>query len=771
MLFLPIMSYGSSCIHPMNIGIRQESTVVSAKQKWVDSGILVSPGEKIEKIELLSDSVNFCKSKRNATFTVKAGTNEHKLPFPLYAGDQIMFSVVGSKMCIKQDGTKEYKTIDKQCDEGSQEYFAKVLNKWDCEDEICPNKHIVNKKDDAEVWLRGKEYWGINTKKEDIEKGEEQLKVIHKNEVTNGDKNEYKYNENEYNEISTYILNLMLGRICGSSISKSPCVITESIDIRSVQGLIKNTRKEYIVKSINDLLQGKHDTSIQGLSVRLGSESFGKGSNGILTNHAYEINKKNNTGDPVYNRGDSMSFDLPQNSYGGYNIMVSVINNGDLKRDLYIHIADDDKMPEHSPGLDTDIQVNVENIDTVLKTLHGSSDSTNSTSLKGKIYYGIKNYGCDYEDNEGEFNINLTITRPPKAIISSIYNFFINKVKEKFSLTSQSTTEKSHVRKIYEQLTEGIKPIIVSLLVLFIVAYTLCYFFGLSNISVYEFLMICVRVGIVAQLLSSGSWNFFYNNLFYFFENAPSQLMGIVNDGNEPERGIFTVFDESLDRFLSWRSWQLIISLIFSGPLGIVLFCLIIWGTVLIVKCLFDAFFSFATYGAMIALLITLAPFFIVCILFKYTRKMFTLWISGMATFGLQPVILIIVMQLIMSAMRYVVYSMFNFTACTQCILSISPLNIFSICLVHGYVADYFPDICAIMAFIILAHSLKFMVDFSFTISQSLLSSTAMPIEGPGESLKAGVLDTMGLSDSHGGGQPREHVSRQMRRPISSNQG
>ncbi len=771
MLFLPIMSYASSCIHPMDIGIRQESTVVSAKQKWVDSGITVSHEEEIENIEILSNKVSLCKGKRNKTFIVEAGKrNEYKLPFPLYAGDKIMFSVVGSKMCIKQDDTQEYKTINGQCDKGSQEYFAKVLNKWDCKYEVCPNKHVMHTKD--AVWLHGKEYWGSNMKKEDIDKSAKQLTEVIKN--YGDDKNALNQilqdAYNEYDEIDTYILNFMFGNICdyniiSLSLSNYPqCVMTYSINdddlFKLLESSIKEKRYKYIGKLISDFLEGKQKskgTSIPGLSVKLSSEDFGR--NSIRTNHGYEITKD-------HNEDDTVSFNLPEQSYGGYNIMISVIQQGDFGRDLYIHIDDNDKIPEHSPGNDSqkDIIVNDGNIGTALK------------GKKGTIYYGVKDYGCDYKDNEGEFNINLTIVRQSKKIVSSIYKFFINKVKEKFSLS----TRESHVKNIYERLTKGIRPMIISLLVLFIVMYTLCYFCGLSNISVYEFLMICIRIGVVAQLLSDGSWNFFYGNLFSFFENVPSQLMGIVNYGEESNGGMFAVFDESFDRFFSWRSWQLMISLIFSGPFGIVLFCLTIWGTVVIAKSLFNALFSFATYGVIIALLVALAPIFIVCILFKYTRRMFMLWIGGMATFGLQPVILIIVMQLIMSAMRYVVYSIFNFTACTQCILSINPLNvvpiinsvvsadILSICLLNGYVADYFPDICAIMSFIILAHSLKAMVEFSFNISQALFSNTSMPIEGPGKQLRQSVLETMGLENNHG---ETQSMDRPIRRPISSNQG
>lgn len=44
----------------------------------------------------------------------------------------------------------------------------------------------------------------------------------------------------------------------------------------------------------------------------------------------------------------------------------------------------------------------------------------------------IRDHGCDYKENEGQFSINLTTKEPPTRTFSVIYNFFVEKVKTAF---------------------------------------------------------------------------------------------------------------------------------------------------------------------------------------------------------------------------------------------------------------------------------------------------------------------------------------------------
>ena len=73
----------------------------------------------------------------------------------------------------------------------------------------------------------------------------------------------------------------------------------------------------------------------------------------------------------------------------------------------------------------------------------------------GTIYYGIRDHGCDYKKNEGQFSINLTTKEPPVRTFSAIYNFFDEKVKTAFFGSSYKDTnailsDTSPVKSLYQ---------------------------------------------------------------------------------------------------------------------------------------------------------------------------------------------------------------------------------------------------------------------------------------------------------------------------------
>ncbi|MEC4735530.1 MAG: type IV secretion system protein, partial [Wolbachia endosymbiont of Halictus tumulorum] len=371
---------------------------------------------------------------------------------------------------------------------------------------------------------------------------------------------------------------------------------------------------------------------------------------------------------------------------------------------------------------------------------------------KGTIYYGIRDHGCDYK-NEGQFSINLTTKEPPTKTFSAIYNFFDEKVKTAFFGSNYKDPNAIHsdtspVKSLYESFikssrTNTIRSTIISLLVLYIILYTLYYFFGLTHISIYEFLIICVKIGIIAQLLQDNSWDFFYNNAFSIFINTPKQLIEIANFRGTTSN-VFEFLDLPLNRFLSSHSVLLIVSLIFSGPLGIVSFCLVIWGLITVSLSIFNALFSFITSIAIVALLLSLAPIFIICLLFAYTRQMFHNWVKNLARFAIHPVVLLIFISLISQVMDYIVYSVFDFEVCSTCILNIN-LKIFNPCIFYGYASKYTPNITAMMAFVILGHAMKALVEASSAISDSLFG--AYVASEPGRQYQQSLMGTVGLDE------------------------
>ncbi|MBR9983091.1 MAG: type IV secretion system protein [Wolbachia endosymbiont of Homalodisca vitripennis] len=725
---------GCGCIKPEDSsGLREKLDIVSTEQKWVDSGVYISDKIKVTEINIVPNKVNFCSQYKD--FAIEPGVRNVTLPFALKAGDAISFSVVGSKMCKNNNGMVTCKKIDENCGEGEKEYFSHVLNQEKCQGEICPNKYEIGNAQ----WLNGKEYWSSEL---DQSEREEIRNVIDSIKQQGENVDCSKLSESSASKIDTRILNLLCGRICKFSFGSGEkgCVY---IEYNSIEGEIFNTlnsRGESVIAEIIDnvLKEKRVKTDITLLRVRMDNEEFEHiPGGGICINCDHKIDRNHPKPELTFSLGDGKG-------KGGFNIRVTRIPN--LEKSLYISVSD--KFPEREPDeTQGDIPVDISKVYNT-QYMEGLKEKLKDKS--GTIYYGIRDHGCDYKKNEGQFSINLTTKEPPIRTFSAIYNFFDEKVKTAFFGSSYKDTNAIHspVKSLYQSFvasnrTNTIRSTIVSLLVLYIVLYTLYYFFGLSHASIYEFLIICVKIGVITQLLNDNSWSFFYNNAFSIFVNAPKQLIEIANFRGTTSN-VFEFLDLPLNRFLSAHSVLLIVSLIFSGPLGIVSFCLVIWGLITVSLSMFNALFSFITSIAIVALLLSLAPLFIICLLFGYTRQMFHNWVKNLARFAIHPVVLLIFISLISQVMDYIVYSVFNFEVCPTCILNLN-LKIFNPCIIYGYASKHAPNITAMMAFVILGHAMKALVEASSTISDSLFG--VYVASEPGRQYQQSLMGTVGLDE------------------------
>lgn len=756
------------CIKPESLtGLREKSDVVSTKQKWVDSGVYISDGVGVMEINILPSKINFC-SNQYADFLVtndiSTGNNPLQptvsLPFDLKKGDSISFSVVENKICKNNENDeKRYVKPDEKCNEKETEYFAKVLNKAKCDKDGCPNKYIVGKVDKVE-WLNGREYWSPDFSKLAQDKyKEEEMENINIDCSPLSESN---------SKIDTYILNLVCKNMCYNN--HGDCVESE-FDLRreelyevlrSVANAVHAVSNDEIAKEIKEK-EKAFKLYIPSLKISMDNESLEHYQGNILTNYDHKMESDHSKGEEL-----TLIFN-PGAGQGGYNMRV--MKSPSMVDNLYISVFD--RSPDRKPGENQALDIAVD-ISKVYDAQYMEGIKEKLKSRTGTIYYGIRDHGCDYK-NEGEFHINLTIKEQPRKTFSAIYNFFDEKVKTAFFGSSYKDpnaihAETSPVKSVYQSFvgsnrTNTIRSTIISLLLLYIVLYTLYYFLGLSHVSIYEFLILCVKIGTIATLLQDGSWDFFYNNAFSIFINTPKHLIEIANFRGTTSN-VFEFLDLPLNRFLSSHSVMLMISLIFSGPLGIVSFCLVIWGLIAVSMSILNALFSFISSVAVVALLLSLAPIFIICLLFAYTRQMFQSWVKSLARFAIHPVVLLIFISLISQVMDFVVYSVFDFEVCSTCIFSIN-LRIFNPCIIYGYASKHAPNVTAMMTFVILGHAMKALVKASAAISDSLCGVT--PQNEPGGNYKQTMLGILGLDQEsknrRGEGGGVQSPAAQSRRP------
>ncbi|WFW29843.1 MAG: type IV secretion system protein [Wolbachia endosymbiont of Menacanthus eurysternus] len=751
-MFFILSSCEHHCVKPENLNLHEKSDVVSTEQKWVDSGIHISDTIKIVEINILPNKADLY-SKQYEDFTIQPGKNSFILSkFSLRIGDKISFSIVGNKICKKINDIKKirYIKIDEKCEDEEDQYFAHILNQSECQEiwqneeykyTICPNKLTIGNT----KWISGQEYWNStflkHNKKEIKKEIENIISTMQKENISCN-----KLLNNQKSKIDTHILNFACQNTC--YYHGRDCVEIESntIDNGNIAKNFGNTliyskdRISEIIRFAEEIKKREIKTYIPSLMVSMKGEKFEYGKESIRTNYDYEI--KNN-----HSQGEKLTFILTckKQCNGGYNVRVTkTLNSTDSKNSLYIHISN--TFPNHDPDESQgDISINTNKIH---DTEYMKNLKEKLKNKKGTVYYRImKDNG--YNENKSQFNIRLITEEPRIKTFSIIYDFFDKRIKTIFFGSNNINSihsELSVTQSIYQNLissnrTKTIRSTIISLLVLYIILYALYYFFGLTHVSIYEFSIICIKIGVITQLLQDNSWNLFYNNAFSIFIETLKQLINTVNFKNTTSN-VFEFLDLPLSRLLSLHSILLTISLIFSGYLGIISFCLVIWGLLTITLSIFNVLFSFITSIVIVALLLSLTPIFIICLLFAYTRQLFYNWIKNLARFTIHPIILLVFVSLVGQTLDYIIYSIFNFEVCTTCILNVD-LKIFEFCILYGYISKYTPNITTIIIFVILGHIMKALVEASSKISDSLFNSYTH--NEPGKQYQQNLMSLIGI--------------------------
>jgi hypothetical protein len=150
------------------------------------------------------------------------------------------------------------------------------------------------------------------------------------------------------------------------------------------------------------------------------------------------------------------------------------------------------------------------------------------------------------------------------------------------------------------------------------------------------------KIGIIVQLISPGSWTFFYDHLFAAFVDGvmevASLLMSPFSD-YDPHAPWYSM-DRLLSKFFSGETSAKIFSTLFSNIWGIIIIPLLYLAIIVFVIALFKAVMIWIVGFIAIAILIVLTPIFIMFILFAHTKEIFEEWWKQMMAFAVQEVIL-----------------------------------------------------------------------------------------------------------------------------------
>lgn len=196
--------------------------------------------------------------------------------------------------------------------------------------------------------------------------------------------------------------------------------------------------------------------------------------------------------------------------------------------------------------------------------------------------------------------------------------------------------------------------------IIYIAIYGILFIFGMTEMTLYDFGIRMIKIGIIAALLSGGSWGYFSTTVIHFFNNGTDSIIAAVSGitllgvpiGGRP----FELLDAAILQVLSARMAVTWLSMVFTGPYGPFFALLLALSIGSFIKALLDAIWIYLMSLVLRALLFGLAPIFISCILFNRTRHLFDGWLNQVVNACLQPILLFtffaFFVQLILAAMN-----------------------------------------------------------------------------------------------------------------------
>lgn len=227
---------------------------------------------------------------------------------------------------------------------------------------------------------------------------------------------------------------------------------------------------------------------------------------------------------------------------------------------------------------------------------------------------------------------------------------------------------------IYKNIVNAssFKIIVRALMTLFVVITAISFLMGTLKMTHTEFIVRVVKLSLVSVLLTSQeSWSFFKDYFYVYFLDGVKFIIAQVQAAGGAPPGSMSV----LSLIFAQETVAKLISLLFATPLGFIYILLYLLVLYIVLMTLFHATVIYLTSFILISLLIMLGPFFICCILFKFTKQLFDSWLRQLVKYSLQPIILFTGLAFITSMMEHEIHSSLGFKVCKRDIFSMPNLS------------------------------------------------------------------------------------------------
>lgn len=229
------------------------------------------------------------------------------------------------------------------------------------------------------------------------------------------------------------------------------------------------------------------------------------------------------------------------------------------------------------------------------------------------------------------------------------------KIKEGTRSASQGPLEKISgifidpmkivMNRLYNGIVQntGFINAVRAVLVLYVAFFGFVFLIGGVAEAKKEALTKLVKMGIVITVISPGSWDFFYNHLFRVFFGGTQEIAGLLMNpfGSYDPHDPWYSMDKILAMFWSSETWAKIWSTLFSNYIGILFIPAIGLAIGVFMLAVVRALIVYLLAFGGMAILVVIAPIFIIFMLFTKTNEMAKEWLDQFFVFALQQIILL----------------------------------------------------------------------------------------------------------------------------------
>lgn len=222
-----------------------------------------------------------------------------------------------------------------------------------------------------------------------------------------------------------------------------------------------------------------------------------------------------------------------------------------------------------------------------------------------------------------------------------IYNELVNPLRTRFNKLAKTLYSSLITNAAFENIAK-------TMLVLYIMVYALMFLAGATQITVYDMVMRILKMGVVFALLGPDSWAFFNDYVFQFFIEGTDYLMTSVIGVTSNVENVFGFIDPVFDKYTNSSIWFLLFIQLLHIHTGLTFFALVVmYALLLYLSALIEVIVGYCLAFLGLAIMISLAPLFIILILFERTKSIFDNWLSTLFSYMIQPTVLLIFFLLI----------------------------------------------------------------------------------------------------------------------------